>query len=79
MTVENVLDPTINETEIKIAADNLIRASAAKNGMTFEQVPEEAKRDAYNYAKAALEEKQAEAANPVYAQLQAEREAHRLT
>jgi hypothetical protein len=47
--------------------------------MTFEQVPQEAKDDAYRYAKAALEEKQAEAANPVYAQLQAEREAHRLT
>ena len=77
---QNTTSPAVNnEAAIKQAADQLIREAAAKHGMTFEQVPEEAKQDAYNFAKASVEAQQAEAANPVYAQLQAEREAHRLT
>jgi len=68
-----------NEVAIKQAADQLIRVAAEKNGMTIEQVPQEAREDAYRFAKAAYEEDQALKSNPVYAQLQAEREAHRLT
>jgi hypothetical protein len=81
MNIENqsTIDTTAQDAAIKVAADNLIRAAAVKNGMTLEQVPQEAKEDAYRFAKAAYEEDQARAANPVYAQLQAEREAHRLT
>ena len=69
----------IEEAAIKIAADNMIRQAAAKNNMTFEQVPEQAKQDAYAYAKASIEADQALKANPLYTQLQAEREAHKLT
>jgi hypothetical protein len=81
MTIENqsTIDTTAQDTAIKIAADNLIRAAAVKNGMTLEQVPQEAREDAYRFAKAAYEEDQALKSNPVYASLQAEREAHKLT
>jgi hypothetical protein len=81
MSVDNLstIDPTVTEADIKIAAENLIRAAAAKHGMRFEDVPQEARDDAYNFAKASVEVQQAEAANPVYKQLEAEREAHRLT
>src|SRR5579859_6268256 len=68
-----------DEIAIKTAADTLIRAAAAKNGWTYEQVPIEARTDALNYARNSYIEEQARKANPVYAQLQAEREAHKLT
>jgi len=76
MTIENqsTIDPAI-----KIAADQLIRQAAQKSGIRLEDVPAEAREDAYRYAKAAYEEDQALKANPVYAQLEAERAAHKLT
>jgi hypothetical protein len=80
MTIENANTPAaIEEAAIRQAADQIIRTSAAKHGMTFEQVPQDAKDDAYRYAAAAYAEDQAQKVNPVYAQLQAEREAHRIT
>ena len=79
MNIDSTTTPEANEAAIKTAADNLIRQAAAKNGLTFEQVPQEAKDDAYRFAKAAFDEDQAIKSNPVYAQLQAEREAHKLT
>ena len=82
MSIENVVTSSLavnNEVAIKQAADEMIRQAAAKIGKGFEDVPQEAREDAYRYARATLEEEQALKANPVYAQLQAEREAHRLT
>ena len=69
----------IEESAIKQAADALIRQAAAKNGMTVEQVPEQAKQDAYNYARNAYVEEQALKSNPLWAQLEAERAAHAQT
>jgi hypothetical protein len=67
----------IEESAIKTAADTMIRAAAHKSGMTFEEVPEQAKQDAYNHVKASMEAEQAEKSNPMYIQLQAERTARR--
>jgi hypothetical protein len=67
------------EVEIKTAADALIRQAAAKGGITVDQVPEAAQRDAFRFAKSAFEEKKAQESNPLWKELQAEREAHALT
>jgi hypothetical protein len=65
--------------EVQTAANKLIAAAAVKAGYTFDQVPEEARQDAYRYAAAAIAEQEALKANPLYLPLEAEREQHRLT
>src|SRR5260370_35487355 len=67
------------ESEIKTAADPMIRTAAQRANMTFEDVPQYAKDDAYRTAKSAFEEKKAQESNPLWKELQAEREAHALT
>lgn len=80
MTIEHENTPAaISESSIQDAANQLIRAAAHKSGMSFEEVPQQAKDDAYAYAKASIEAEQALKSNPLYTQLQAEREAHKLT
>ena len=74
--------PTISENDevaIKAAANQIIADAARKGGYTVDQIPQEAKDDAYRYAKAKYIEDESLKSNPMYAQLQAEREAHRLT
>ena len=63
--------PTItaaDEVSIKAAAENIIRAAAAKNGLTVDQIPQEAKDDALNYARNAYAEQQARKSNPMFAE-----------
>jgi hypothetical protein len=81
MTIENTESQltAADEFAIQTTTNDLIRKAAAKSGMRFEDVPVEAREDALRYTKAAFAEEQAVKANPLYAQLQAEREAHRLT
>lgn len=68
-----------DEIAIRAAATQIIAKAALKGGYTIDQIPQEAKDDALNFARNAYAEDQAQKANPLYAQLQAEREAHRLT
>src|ERR1035438_433841 len=75
MTTDNTL--AIEESAIKIKADNMLREAAIKNGTTFADISEETKQAAYSYVKASMEAEQAEKANPLFAQLTAEREARR--
>ena len=82
MTIENTTSPAVTEADevvIMQAAATLIRQAAVKGGVSVDQVSEEAKRDAYNYAKASYEEQKAQESNPLWKELQAEREAHALT
>jgi len=67
------------ETQIHTAADAMIRTAAQRANMTFEDVPQYAKEDAFRTAKAAFEEQKAQESNPLWKELQAEREAHALT
>jgi hypothetical protein len=81
-TLDTQNTPSISETDevaIRAAANQIIAAAAQKGGYSVSEIPEEAKLDALNYARNAYAEEQAQKSNPVYAQLQAEREAHRLT
>lgn len=73
-----VLTPA-EEAQIKTAADGMIRTAAQRANMTFEDVPQYAKDDALRTAKAAFEEQKAQESNPLWKELQAEREAHALT
>ena len=68
-----------DEVAIQAAANQIIVATAAKKGLRFEDVPIEARQDALNYARNAFEEKKAQESNPLWKELQAEREAHALT
>lgn len=81
MTIENTETQltAADEFAIQTTTNELIRKAASKNGMRFEDVPVEAREDALRYATNAFREEQAVKANPLYAQLQAEREAHKLT
>lgn len=79
MTIEDQNTPEANEVAIKAAADNIIRAAAAKNGMRFEDVPVEAREDAYRFAKASLEDEAKKQSDPYYRMYQEEKAAHDLT
>ena len=81
MTIENteIQLTATDEFAIQTTTNELIRKAAAKNGMTFEDVPVEAREDAYRFAKAAFQEEKLVKANPLWEQLQAERAAHKLT
>jgi hypothetical protein len=63
--------PTISEADevaIKAAANQIIAATAAKNGMRFEDVPIEARQDAVNFARNAHAQQQARKSNPMFAE-----------
>jgi hypothetical protein len=81
MTIENTESQltAADEFAIQTATNELIQKAATRNNMRFEDVPVEAREDALRFARNAFAEKKAIEANPVYGQLQAEREAHRLT
>lgn len=71
--------PEANEVAIKAAADNVIRAAAAKAGMRFEDVPVEAREDALRFARASFEENAKKQADPYYRMYCEEKAAHDLT
>jgi hypothetical protein len=68
-----------NEVAIKAAADNIIRAAAAKNGLTIDQIPQEAREDALRFARASFEENAKKEADPYYKMYCEEKAAHYLT
>ncbi|MGA8742978.1 MAG: hypothetical protein WB561_17460 [Terracidiphilus sp.] len=59
-----VTNTTATETAIQEAANKLIKAAAEKNGLTFEQVPQAAKDDAYRFARESIESEAVLANNP---------------
>jgi hypothetical protein len=75
---------SIEETNkaIETETNRIISATLQKHGITLDQLKQQcpgAVEDAQRVAKDGVEKAQALEANPVYAQLEAEREAHRLT
>lgn len=83
MSLENQNSPaTLTESDevaIRAEANRLIADAAQKGGYTVDQIPQQARNDAYSYARNAYVEERAKKANPLYAQLEAEREAHKRT
>lgn len=67
------------ERDIENETNRLLAAACQKAGLHPSQLPVEAVEDARNAARNKVEREQALAANPVYAQLEAERAAHKIT
>jgi hypothetical protein len=81
MTIETI-DPTVTNAAIDAETNRLINSTLQKHGLTLEQLNQQcpgAAEDARRTAREFVEREQEIAANPVYQQLQAEREAHKLT
>lgn len=81
MTIENQTPtiPASDESIIRVAADNIIRQAAAKNGLTIDQIPQEAREDALRFARASFEENAKKEKDPYYRMYQEEKAAHDLT
>ena len=76
---QNTPSPAITEAAIDNETNRIIAATCAKHGIRPSDLPPGAADDARRAAKDMLEADATTKANPLYAQLEAEREAHRLT